>query len=116
MTHDPETRSISSSTRTLTNPPRYSTLSQNSRAARDGANVRGGAVSTSEYAFDITAGFKSEPWATLRLYDERSSASRASRKTRHPSFSNMDAMLGSVDLLLPSPQIIRNIALKVRSC
>ena len=112
-TNDPETRSISSSTRTVTNPPRYSTLSQNSRAARDGARTGGEAVSTSEYTFDIIAGFKSERWATLRLYDERSSASRTIRKTRHPTFSNMDTILGSVDLRLPSPQIIRNIVLKV---
>ncbi|TEB36769.1 hypothetical protein FA13DRAFT_1727124 [Coprinellus micaceus] len=111
----PASASSRFSAATLTNPPRYSTLSQNSRTARDGANVRGGAVpTTSEYAFDITAGFKSERWATLRLYDERSSASRAARKTRHPSFSNMDTMLGSVDLRLPSPQTIRNISLKLK--
>jgi hypothetical protein len=113
-TNDPETHSISSLTRTLSDPPRYSTLSQNSRAARDGVNVRGRAVSTSEYAFDITAGFKSERWATLRLYDETSSSHGGSRKKRHPRFSNMDTMLGSVELHLQSPQTIRSIELKVR--
>ncbi|TEB36763.1 hypothetical protein FA13DRAFT_1082669 [Coprinellus micaceus] len=41
-TNDPETRSASHSTATLTNPPRYSTVSRNSRAARDGADVRRG--------------------------------------------------------------------------
>lgn len=113
-TNDPETHSISSSTRTLSDPPRYSTLSQNPRAARDGVNIGGRTVSTSEYAFDITAGFKSERWATLRLYDETSSSRGGSRKKKHPRFSNMDTMLGSVELHLQSPQTIRSIELKVR--
>ncbi|TEB36722.1 hypothetical protein FA13DRAFT_1810349 [Coprinellus micaceus] len=114
-THDPETQSISYSMRSLANPPRYSVLSHNSRTvAREGANVARRAVSSSAYAFDAMGGIKSERWATLRLYDERSTASRGAKKGRHPRFSNMDTMLGSVDLHPPSPQTIRSIELTLQ--
>jgi hypothetical protein len=71
-------------------------------------------VSTSEYAFDIMGGFKSERWATLRLYDERSSPQGGSKKKRHPRFSNTDTMLGSVELHISSSQTIKRIELTVR--
>lgn len=115
-TNDPEALSIHSSTTTLTNlPPRYSSLSQNSRAAGAGAGFpeRNEHIS-SGYAFDVMTGFRSERWATLRLYDETPSSYRGNRKGRYPRFSNMDTMLGSVGLRLSVPQTIKSIELTVR--
>lgn len=96
---DPDNRSISASTTTLTNPPRYSGLS-------NAPNPSG-----QEYSYTICRGFKSEPWATLRLYDVGASAPK---RGRNPCFTNRDDMLGNVELTLPSPQFIKNIELVVR--
>lgn len=99
---DPDSRSISSSTVTLTNPPRYSGLS----------NAPNSDATNQEYSYTIRSGLKSEPWATLRLYD---AAPHASKRTRHPRFTNKDDILGSVELSLANSQVIKNIELTVRS-
>ena len=111
---DPNTVSVLSSTTVLASPPRYSAVSRRPQAATVGAGSGPTAVPASEYTFHITTGFKSERWATLRLYDAKSTVNRGPRKGRHPRFSNMDMMLGNVELHLSSPQTIRNIELTVR--
>lgn len=99
--------SISPSITTLTRPPRYSGVPDGSGGSRESVNP--------EYTFTIRSGFKSEPWATLRLYDAESPASRASKKGRHPRFSNLDRMVGNVELVLVTAQTIRTIELVVRT-
>lgn len=99
--------SISPSITTLTRPPRYSGVPDGSGGLRESVNP--------EHTFTIRSGLKSEPWATLRLYDAESPASRASKKGRHPRFSNLDRMVGNVELLLLNAQTIRTIELVVRT-
>jgi hypothetical protein len=111
---DPDPVSVLSSATTFTNPPRYSAVLRNPQAATEGAGSGLATMPAPEYTFNIMAAFKSERWATLRLYDAKSTASRGPRKGRHPRFSNMDTMLGNVELHLSSPQTIRSMELTVR--
>ena len=99
--------SISPSMTTLTRPPRYSGVPDGNGGSRESVNP--------EYTSAIRSGFKSEPWATLRLYDAETPAPRASKKGRHPRFSNLEQMLGNVELLLANPHTIRTIDLVVRN-
>ncbi|KAJ3525946.1 hypothetical protein NMY22_g10367 [Coprinellus aureogranulatus] len=112
FTDDPDSRSISASTITLTNPPRYSTLTDRIPSAEPPYGPNG--MSNPEHTFSIKRGLKSKPWASLRLYGAPSIATRVPRKGRYPHFSNMDSMVGSAELYLSAPQTIRSIELVLK--
>ncbi|KAJ3537148.1 hypothetical protein NMY22_g5720 [Coprinellus aureogranulatus] len=112
FTDDPDSRSISASTITLTNPPRYSTLTDRIPSAEPPYGPNG--MSNPEHTFSIKRGLKSKPWASLRLYDAPSIATRVPRKGRYPHLSNMDSMVGSAELYLSAPQTIRSIELVLK--
>ncbi|KAF5331925.1 hypothetical protein D9611_008930 [Ephemerocybe angulata] len=93
---------FAASSATLTNPPRYSAVTNTRDETGFGAAPK-------EFTFSIG---KSTPWATLRLYSADPLRSRAaSRKGRHPRFTNVDNMFGNIELSLTSPQTIRSIKL-----
>ncbi|KAF6756590.1 hypothetical protein DFP72DRAFT_810059 [Ephemerocybe angulata] len=107
-THD--RRAPATSLRTLTNPPRYSTMSTFSM--RSGESFEG---APTEYTFPIRSGFgKSKPWATLRLYNPDPARPAASNGAMHPRFTDEHVMLGNVELDLSGPQTIRSIKLVLK--
>lgn len=107
-THD--RRAPTTSLRTLTNPPRYSTMSTFSM--RSGESFEG---APTEYTFPIRSGFgKSKPWATLRLYNPDPARPAASNRAMHPRFTDEHVMLGNVELDLSGPQTIRSIKLVLK--
>lgn len=104
-----DSQSISPSTITVSNPPRYSRLLESGAAIGSGQDK----AHNREYTFGIYGGNRLDPWALLHLYDAESPRSRTSKKRKLPRFSNLNKMIGNVELSLNSSQTIKKIELIV---